>query len=62
MHAQVNSAQSVESSVPFGGYKQSGQGRELGQYALDTYVFSFLNDPLTEIGIGIPKSKEFTSV
>lgn len=36
--AWVNSAQSVESSVPFGGYKQSGQGRELGQYALDTYT------------------------
>lgn len=25
--------------VPFGGYKQSGFGKELGQYALDAYVF-----------------------
>jgi aldehyde dehydrogenase (NAD+) len=33
---QVNCAQAVEAGVPFGGYKQSGSGRELGQYALDT--------------------------
>jgi len=34
----VNCAQTVEAGVPFGGYKQSGIGRELGQYALDTYT------------------------
>ncbi|KAG5219682.1 Aldehyde dehydrogenase [Salix suchowensis] len=28
--------------VPFGGYKQSGTGRDLGQYALDTYVPDFI--------------------
>jgi len=34
----VNCAQATEMNVPFGGYKQSGIGRELGQYALDTYT------------------------
>lgn len=36
--AWVNCAQAIEPGVPFGGYKQSGSGRELGQYALDTYT------------------------
>ncbi|KAJ7087940.1 aldehyde dehydrogenase [Mycena belliarum] len=36
--AFVNSAQTVESSVPFGGFKQSGIGREHGEYALATYT------------------------
>jgi len=36
--AWVNCAQMTEISVPFGGYKQSGMGRELGEYALDTYT------------------------
>ncbi|EKM77497.1 hypothetical protein AGABI1DRAFT_115102 [Agaricus bisporus var. burnettii JB137-S8] len=34
----INSGPSAEPNVPFGGYKQSGIGRELGQYALDTYT------------------------
>ncbi|TFK61593.1 aldehyde dehydrogenase [Pluteus cervinus] len=34
----VNCALTSETSVPFGGYKQSGIGRELGEYALDTYT------------------------
>ncbi|KAF9451002.1 aldehyde dehydrogenase [Macrolepiota fuliginosa MF-IS2] len=34
----VNCARMLDVNVPFGGYKQSGIGRELGQYALDTYT------------------------
>ncbi|KAF5346496.1 hypothetical protein D9756_010085 [Leucocoprinus leucothites] len=34
----VNCSLSMELNVPFGGYKQSGMGRELGQEALDTYT------------------------
>ncbi|KAG5645863.1 hypothetical protein DXG03_005205 [Asterophora parasitica] len=37
--AWVNCAQTTDKAVPFGGYKQSGFGRELGEYALETYVF-----------------------
>ncbi|KAG6917502.1 hypothetical protein DXG01_002366 [Tephrocybe rancida] len=36
--AWVNCAQMTDKAVPFGGYKQSGIGRELGEYALDTYT------------------------
>ena len=36
--AWVNCALSVNSNVPFGGNKQSGIGRECGQYALDKWV------------------------
>nr|ADY86395.1 aldehyde dehydrogenase [Tricholoma vaccinum] len=36
--ACVNCANATDISLPFGGYKQSGIGRELGQYALDTYT------------------------
>ena len=32
---QVNAANMLYPQVPFGGYKQSGIGRELGEYALD---------------------------
>ncbi|KXN85027.1 Aldehyde dehydrogenase [Leucoagaricus sp. SymC.cos] len=35
---QVNCAQATDMNVPFGGYKQSGMGRELGQYALNIYT------------------------
>ena len=42
MRFQVNHSQTVDLSVPFGGYKQSGIGRELGEYALDTFVFFHL--------------------
>lgn len=34
----VNSGTHPEANVSFGGYKQSGFGRELGQYALDECV------------------------
>jgi acyl-CoA reductase-like NAD-dependent aldehyde dehydrogenase len=33
----VNSNTSVRVSTPFGGFKQSGFGRELGMHALDGY-------------------------
>jgi len=36
--AFVNSSLVLENSVPFGGYKQSGIGREFGEYALETYT------------------------
>ncbi|KAJ7602882.1 aldehyde dehydrogenase [Roridomyces roridus] len=36
--AFINSAQLVDHGVPFGGYKQSGIGREHGEYALSTYT------------------------
>ncbi|KAJ7150513.1 aldehyde dehydrogenase [Mycena crocata] len=36
--AFINSAQLIDSAVPFGGYKQSGIGREHGEYALATYT------------------------
>jgi aldehyde dehydrogenase (NAD+)/betaine-aldehyde dehydrogenase len=34
----VNSNSSVHTEAPFGGYKQSGIGRELGMAALDLYT------------------------
>ena len=36
----INCANQLHPQVPFGGYKQSGIGRELGQYALEQYVLS----------------------
>jgi acyl-CoA reductase-like NAD-dependent aldehyde dehydrogenase len=33
----VNSNTSVRVSTPFGGFKQSGFGRELGMHAMDGY-------------------------
>ena len=31
---QINCANTLDTQIPFGGYKQSGIGRELGEYAL----------------------------
>ncbi|KAG1767109.1 aldehyde dehydrogenase domain-containing protein [Suillus occidentalis] len=36
--AWVNCVNSLNSNVPFGGFKQSGIGRELGEYALSNYT------------------------
>ena len=36
---KVNCAQVPDTAVPFGGYKQSGMGREAGEYAIATYVY-----------------------
>lgn len=33
----VNQYAAVNFQVPFGGFKQSGQGRELGRYGLEEY-------------------------
>src|SRR3712207_9529186 len=34
----INSKTSVRVTTPFGGFKQSGVGRELGRHALDHYT------------------------
>jgi acyl-CoA reductase-like NAD-dependent aldehyde dehydrogenase len=34
----VNSNNSVHTEAPFGGYKMSGMGRELGMHALELYT------------------------
>lgn len=34
----VNCYNALDAAVPFGGYKQSGYGREMGSYALDLYT------------------------
>jgi aldehyde dehydrogenase (NAD+) len=36
--AWVNFHLVADTRIPFGGYKQSGYGRELGEYALETYT------------------------
>ncbi|KAJ7169303.1 aldehyde dehydrogenase [Mycena crocata] len=36
--AFINTAQTIDPAIPFGGYKQSGMGREHGEYALATYT------------------------
>jgi aldehyde dehydrogenase (NAD+) len=34
----VNCYDVFDPAAPFGGYKMSGQGRELGEYALELYT------------------------
>ena len=35
---RVNCHNVLDASAPFGGYKESGSGRELGEYGLDAYT------------------------
>jgi delta 1-pyrroline-5-carboxylate dehydrogenase len=46
----INCFNVVHPAVPFGGYKQSGIGRECGQYALDKSVVSPFSTALREWG------------
>ena len=41
----INCANQLHASIPFGGFKQSGVGRELGEYALHQYVPFLLYPP-----------------
>jgi acyl-CoA reductase-like NAD-dependent aldehyde dehydrogenase len=34
----INDYNLEDAAAPFGGYKQSGTGREMGSYALDNYT------------------------
>jgi aldehyde dehydrogenase (NAD+) len=47
---QINCANLVDGNVPFGGFKQSGIGRELGEYALTNYT----NVKAVHVNLGIP--------
>lgn len=37
----INCANQIHPQIPFGGYKQSGMGRDLGEYAMEQCVSSF---------------------
>jgi acyl-CoA reductase-like NAD-dependent aldehyde dehydrogenase len=50
--SKINCASNVGPGVPFGGYKQSGTGKELGEYALATYVFLFVVQDLMAESFG----------
>jgi aldehyde dehydrogenase (NAD+) len=48
--AWINCANMVHPNVPFGGFKQSGIGRELGEYALANYT----NVKAVHVNLGMP--------
>ena len=67
--AWINCINSLHPNVPFGGYKQSGIGRECGEYALNKCVlaFPYLVEPRSRLIpcvtflLAIPTSKPSTS-
>ncbi|THU81193.1 aldehyde dehydrogenase [Dendrothele bispora CBS 962.96] len=61
--AWVNCANTLNASVPFGGYKQSGIGRELGEYALHNYTsVKAVHVNLIESGQGSERQRRCLSV
>lgn len=57
--AWINCANQIHANIPFGGFKQSGIGRELGEYAIQQYVSPYL---LTFHSLLTPLSRSYTSV
>lgn len=46
-----------DASMPFGGYKMSGNGRELGEYGLEAYSEVKSVSNLDKMGLAAPESK-----
>lgn len=46
-----------DASMPFGGYKMSGNGRELGEYGLEAYSEVKSVSNLDKMSLAAPESK-----